>query len=708
MEKEQRILRVALFTPLRQLFDYTLPLNFDPTKSPAPGMRVSVPFGKSTRIGIIASITQHSDYDINKLKPAHAILDDQPLFPKTLLSLIDWASQYYHSSLGEVFDCALPVWLCKGKSSALFESALSESTLSESTLSESESTLSEKENNHHTQIIKAPKIKTTKKNSVAPSLNSEQQHAVNFINAELAKQKFKVFLLEGITGSGKTEVYIQAIEQCLNHKRQALILVPEIGLTPQMLERLQERFSVPIAVLHSAVAEKKRFKAWQQAALGLAPIIIGTRSAAFTPLKEPGLFIIDEEHDPSFKQQDNFRYSARDLLIMRASLENCPIVLGSATPSLETQQNTKSGRYLRLPLPKRAGNANPPSIQILDIRHKKLDEGLSAQLIKQMHDHLNDKGQVLLFLNRRGFAPVLMCYGCGYIANCNQCDARLTVHNKTKKLRCHHCEYTTPLPSQCPSCQSKNLKPLGVGTERLEAALKHYFHDKEIIRIDRDTTRQKGKMQDAVAKIHNNEANILIGTQMIAKGHHFPNVTLVGILDTDHALFSTDFRSLERFGQLITQVAGRAGRAERLGHVIIQTCHPEHPLMNTLIHNGYTSFSDSLLLERRSTQLPPFSYQVLIRADAKKNETAFNFLQRLKTKTLELVSTKENNLTILGPVTAPMERKEGQYRAQLLMQSSKRIQLQTLMKQLVDYAETLPACSRALRWSLDVDPIDMF
>lgn len=665
---QRRILNVALNTPLRQCFDYFPPSDCPGITSLQPGVRLRVPLGSSKRIGVINAIKSDSEYDIQKIKPAIEILDSDPLFSTTDLKLLRWTAQYYQTSLGEVFDVALPAWLKKGK-----------------------------------QVFTPPIPDSSEHPLEKPLLlNAEQQQAVDAI---LSIQTFQTFLLGGITGSGKTEVYLQVIEEYLNRKMQVLMLIPEIGLTPQMIVRLRARFSVPIALLHSSVSEKKRFEAWQLARTGIASIVIGTRSAAFTPLKMPGIFIIDEEHDPSFKQQDSLRYSARDLLIMRARLEDRPIVLGTATPSLETLHNVHTGRYQRLTLPVRAGNAKPPIIHILDIRHKKLDEGLSSQLIKHMRDHLANDGQVLLFLNRRGYAPVLMCFDCGWVSQCNHCDARLTVHYQTRKLRCHHCEFSTPLLTQCPACQARNLNSLGIGTERLESALKYHFPDKEIIRIDRDTTRKKKTLQTAIQRIHNDEAQILLGTQMIAKGHHFPKVTLVGIIDVDSALFSTDFRSTERLGQLITQVAGRAGRAERLGEVILQSCHPEHPLIKILIEKGYPAFAERVLLERQSANLPPFSYQALLRAEAKQAEQALKFLSKIREGLKKQILTED--LQILGPIASPMEKKIGKYRAQLLLQSKNRSALQKILQDLPSKIETI-ASRKYLRWSLDVDPIDMY
>lgn len=663
------ILSVALNTPLRHSFDYFPPLEHSETHLLQPGVRIRVPLGKSERIGIIDAVKTNSDYDHQKIKSAFEVLDETPLFSELDLKLLRWTAQYYQVALGEVFDVALPSWLKKGK--LLF--------------------------------TPPPPLPPAEKTFEAPLLlNSEQQQAVHAILADL--KKFQVFLLEGITGSGKTEVYLEVIEACLKQQIQALILVPEIGLTPQMLSRLEARFSVPIAVLHSSLSEKKRFIAWQMARTGVAPIVIGTRSAAFTPLKTPGVFIIDEEHDASFKQQENLRYSARDLLIMRAHLEGCPIVLGTATPSLETLHNVQTGRYQRLRLPTRAGKAKPPKIHILDIRHRKLDEGLSSHLIQSMRDHLAHQGQVLLFLNRRGYAPVLMCFDCGWVAECKQCSARLTVHYQTRKLRCHHCEFSMPLLANCPSCQTKNLNSLGIGTERVEAALKAHFPDREIIRIDRDTTRKKQSLETAINRIHNEEAHILLGTQMIAKGHHFPNITLVGIIDVDSALFSTDFRSTERLGQLITQVAGRAGRAERLGEVILQSCHPEHPLIKLLIEKGYPTFAEKILIERESANLPPFSYQALLRADAKVLESTLHFLTKVK-EAVQCDPLAEK-VQILGPIVCPMERKGGKHRAQLLLQSANRTLLQKVLRELLLKIEKL-SYKKSLRWFLDIDPTDL-
>lgn len=673
--KTINILRVAVLAPLRPLYHY-LPNANHPLTDPLllPGLRVKVPFGKQPdKMGVIVDTVDHSDFPIEKLKPIHAILDQEPLFPKPLFELLIWAAHYYQCPVGEMFKTALPGWLRKDKP---------------------------------LHIEYTNKNQTVKNEQSICVLNAAQQQAIRTVAQSL--NRFQTFLLEGVTGSGKTEVYVRLIEQALAQSKQVLILVPEIGLTPQLLQNFETRFNVPIANLHSTLSDKQRYHAWSLAKTGLAPIVIGTRSAVFTPLKNPGLFIIDEEHDMSFKQQEGVRYSARDLLIMRGQKEGCPVLLGTATPSLETYYNVHIGRYQKLRLPTRAGLALPPHLRIIDIRHKKLDEGLSGPLLKAMQEHLSAGAQVLLFLNRRGFAPVYMCFDCGWVQQCTHCDAKITYHKKNHQLICHHCFTRYKVPTHCPHCNTQNLHPLGIGTERLETALQKHFPNHPIVRIDRDTTSKKGALKTTLAAITQGKADILIGTQMITKGHHFPNLTLVGILDMDGALFSIDFRSLERMGQLITQVAGRAGRAERLGTVLLQSCHPEHPLLKLLLEKGYSAFGDQLLHERKIAQLPPYSHQVLMRADAKKNELSWAFLNALK----KVIQQQSPHVSVWGPTRAPMERRAGYHRAQLLLQSSHRMHLhnslRTLLQTHTQNDTPLNTLSKNVRWSIDVDPLDMY
>lgn len=661
------IVRVALLTPLRLLFDY-LPLQNNTLISLVPGLRVKVPFGAQEKIGFIVAIGPDSDVPAEKLKYILEVLDEKPLFSKPLFELISWAANYYQCSLGEMLKTAIPGWLRKGKK---------------------------------TDIALKYKTYVPSEKTKAHILNVAQQSAVTTVYQ--AFNTFQTFLLEGITGSGKTEVYAHLVEKALAASKQVLILVPEIGLTPQMIKRFEERFQVPVASLHSTLTDKQRYHAWYLAKTGVAPIVIGTRSAVFTPLQNPGLFIIDEEHDLSFKQQEGVRYSARDLLVMRGLKENCPVLLGTATPSLETLHNVNLGRYQKLTLPTRPGNAQPPRLHILDIRHKKLMEGLSAQLLGKIKEHLASEGQVLLFLNRRGFSPVYMCFDCGWIQQCTHCDSKMTLHKKHNRLSCHHCLTHQPIPESCPSCKAFNLHPIGVGTQRLESALQEHFPSHKILRIDRDTTQTKGSLNATLTEAEGGGAHILIGTQMIAKGHHFPHVTLVGILDVDGALFSVDFRSLERMGQLITQVAGRAGRAERLGTVMLQTCHPEHPLLNLLLEKGYPVFAKTLLEERKAAALPPYHYHALVRADAKKTEVGLNFLQNLK---MRIAQQRIPNFRILGPVPAPMERRAGYHRAQLLFQSPDRGLLHKTIQTLIKTMDNFP--TKTVRWSIDMDPLDMY
>ncbi|MGB6977392.1 MAG: primosomal protein N' [Gammaproteobacteria bacterium] len=660
------ILKVAVPSPLYTALDYLPP---ESTSDLQPGMRVQVPLKGKNKVGILLSVTQQSSIPHSKLRPAIAVLDSTPLVPTMILQLLQWASDYYHHPIGEVMQACLPGLLRRGRETknAVFSNPATGA------------------------ITYAPALE----------LNPAQQLAVEAIgNAN----SFNTFLLDGVTGSGKTEVYLQAIARVLAAQRQALILVPEIGLTPQMLARFQQRFTVPIAVLHSKLADRERFETWLAAKAGQIPIVIGTRSAVFTPLPKLGLIILDEEHDVSFKQQSGFRYSARDLAIMRGHMENIPVLLGSATPSLESLQNTLQGRYQRLSLPSRAGTAALPRFSVVDIRQQPLDEGLSAPLLDAIKQHTQQGSQVLLFLNRRGYAPTLLCHHCGWHADCERCDARLTLHQKPRQLFCHHCGKGAAVPSHCSKCQSSSLLALGLGTERIELALERHFPDITRMRIDSDTTRRKGSLQEMLDSIHEGQSQILIGTQMLTKGHHFPNVTLVGIVHADQSLFSADFRALERLGQLITQVAGRAGRAAKAGEVMLQTHHPDHPLLQQLLREGYQPFSQTLLGERQAAQLPPFAYLTIISAEALQQQEPLQFLQVVAEIARANAGTE---VQVLGPIPALMERRAGHYRAQLLLRSNLRRSLQDVLKQLINRISTLET-ARKVRWSIDVDPQEMF
>lgn len=533
-----------------------------------------------------------------------------------------------------------------------------------------------------------------------PALNDAQQTAVDTIDAKHGQ--FGAFVLDGVTGSGKTEVYLALAERAINRGLQVLLLVPEIGLTPQIIARVRQRLTATLVLLHSGLADGARASAWLAAAKGSGQVVLGTRSAIFTPLPRPGLIIVDEEHDLSYKQQDGLRYSARDLALVRAKVAAVPVVLGSATPSLETLWNIRQGRFNALKLTARAGGASLPTVELIDIRTRLMDGHLSPALLDAMHTTLKAGQQVLLFVNRRGFAPALLCHECGEVCECSRCDAKLVVHRASQRLRCHHCGLERLLPKHCPHCDSAHLRPVGLGTERLEDELINHFPGTNLARIDRDTTRRRGQLEASLEEARRGCTKILIGTQMLAKGHHFPGVTLVAILDADSGLFSADFRASERLAQLIVQVAGRAGRTKRPGRVLIQTHQPHHPLLVALRAGTYADFAAAALTEREAAMLPPLNALGLIRAEAPKADLAMDFLTAAKAVAQAAAST----VSILGPVPAPMERRQGRFRAQLLLQSNSRPVLQRLLTTCIDNIAALRE-ARKVRWSLDVDPQDM-
>ncbi len=726
-----KTLRIAVPVPLRQLFDYTH--SAPSPESLTPGIRVRVPFQNRELVGMLVETPTEESLFQAKLKPIIAIIDQEPVITEDILQLCRWAADYYHFPLGEVIFHALPRLLRLGKPAhynqeSYYQLTTEGLTLDLETLSRSPRQIELlKFLKLHPEGLTAKQLRLQQfpasllkvllnKNYVAPynptqaitqnilqaaqELNSEQSFALKAIQA--ANQQFQVFLLNGITGSGKTEIYLQAIADILPLGQQALVLVPEIGLTPQTIQRFQARFSVPIVALHSGLSEKERLNAWLAAKNGDAKIVIGTRSAIFSPFANLGLIVIDEEHDLSFKQQEGLRYHARDLAIMRAHFKKIPIILGTATPALETLQNALRGTYQHLHLHKRAGNAVLPEFKILDIRKTPLEQGLSPSLLTTIKQHIDNGNQVMLFLNRRGFSPVLMCHSCGWLVVCKRCDARMTFHQTPSYLHCHHCDSRRAIPTCCEACREKNLTPIGLGTERLETILQKHFPLTPIARIDRDSTQRKGSIEKLLTKIQAGEYQILIGTQMLAKGHHFPNVTLVAIVDADSGFFSSDFRALERMGQLILQVSGRAGRAEKKGTVVIQTHHPDHPLLHQLIHETYHQFALSLLQERKLALLPPFQFFALFRAEAHDPNQAHDFLKEIK----NLANLNSSAIQLLGPISAPMPKRAGQHRTQLLLQAKHRPTLQDFLKNLLPEIEKIRG-KQKVRWSLDVDPLEM-
>lgn len=726
------VLQVAVPSPLRRLFDY-LPGTHD-IRQLRPGIRVRVPFGRGQSVGVVVGIADHSDVEPGRLKPIHEVLDRQPVLPDDMLQLALWTSRYYHHPPGEVLATALPVLLRQGRPAhgqrvtcwtltqagrAIDPDTLKRSPRQAAVLAVLQQqqgpanqdtfatlsgdwraalrTLTSKGWVEHHEAETVPASGSGDETGLA--LNPAQADAVSRV---CAARGFHPFLLYGVTGSGKTEVYLQIIEQVLAQGRQALVLVPEIGLTPQLLARFRRRFAVPLAVLHSGRNEPERLNAWLAAGNGSAPIVVGTRSAIFTPLARPGVVIVDEEHDGSFKQQDGLRYSARDLALVRAQRQDIPVLLASATPALESLHNAWQERYQLLELPERAGSAVHPRMELLDVRSRPLHEGVSEPLLERMGEHLSRDGQVLLFLNRRGFAPTLLCHDCGWVAECHRCDAHMTLHRGSGRLRCHHCGAERPLEPACPGCGSVDLRALGQGTERIEGFLRERFPDIGVVRIDRDSTRRKGALEDKLASVHSGSHRILVGTQMLTKGHHFPDVTLVGVIDADQGLFSSDFRAGERMAQLVIQVAGRAGRAQQPGQVVIQTHHPDHPLLQALVRQDYIAFARMALEERRQAQLPPFASLALLRAEATDREAPTRFLEQAAETARQI---GHDGVDLFGPVPAPMERRQGRYRAMLLLQAQDRNRLHRLLSPLAPALEQLPR-SRNVRWSLDVDPLD--
>ncbi|OGT56923.1 MAG: hypothetical protein A3F43_04340 [Gammaproteobacteria bacterium RIFCSPHIGHO2_12_FULL_42_10] len=667
MQNTKKILRIALPTPLNRLFEYVLPEAIDP-RTLQQGLRVRVPFQSRTLIGWLIEITDHATIAVHKLKPILEVIDQTPLLPNDLYQLCLWAADYYHSPLGEVLTQALPEVLRKGKAT-------------------------------QSKLLSPPLVEEGGGEKGRFNLNAMQLKAAQAI---LKAQSFRVFLLDGVTGSGKTAVYIHVIQQIIAEGKQALILVPEISLTPQIIERFQTHFQVPINMLHSGLPPRERFLAWQAARSGMARIVIGTRSAIFAPFNNLGLIVVDEEHDASFKQQDRFRYHARDLAIVRGKINQAPVILGSATPSLESLHNANRDRYTYLALPERAGLAVMPSYQVVDLRQGIPKEGLSQNLLLSMRTHLANQNQVMLFLNRRGFAPVLYCTSCGWIAECKHCDSRLVYHQKSACLQCHYCNNKRAIPTQCEKCHQETLLPLGLGTERLEKTLAKHFPDVPIIRVDRDNTKRRGATETLITAAHQCKTAILLGTQMLAKGHHFPNVTLVGIIDADSGLFSADFRATEQMGQLIVQVAGRAGREEKKGTVIIQTRYPEHILLQTLIQHGYTLFTKHLLTERAAATHPPFSFTALIRAEARTADIADAFLEAVK----QLKMLDATQITLLGPVSALLAKRRGMYCQQLLVRANHRQTMQQFLKGIRKQIDDI-ARDHAIRWVIDVDPVAM-
>lgn len=732
-----RLLAVAIDAPLRRLFDYRAPPGVD-SRQLQPGIRLWVPFGRRRVVGVLVELRDESELPESKLKSALAVIDEIPVLEASLLELLRWSADYYRHPPGEVISAALPAPIRAGAASletverwTLTAQArtggLPPLATRASRLREMVDFLRDRDSADEGELAsRSPRwrdhLRELEKRGWASRLRAEvpglsccsfsvttprplpsghQQAAINAIVA--ARGRFAPFLLHGVTGSGKTEVYLRAIEEVVQRGEQALVLVPEIALTPQLVARFAARFDTPLAVLHSSLADQERLKAWRAARSGAAPVVIGTRSAIFAPLARPGLIVVDEEHDASYKQQEGFRYSARDLALARAQRLSIPVVLGSATPSLESLERVRAKRAELLELPSRAAGAKPPTLHLIDLRKHAETQGIATPTVLAIKRHLDAGGQVLLYLNRRGYAPSLFCPSCGWVAPCPRCDARLTVHQRERRLHCHHCGTEQRIPESCPSCKEP-VKPVGQGTERMEETLARLFPDVPLERIDRDAVRRRGALEEALDRVTRGEVRLLVGTQMLTKGHHFPDVSLVVVLNADQGLFGTDFRASERLAQSVVQVAGRAGRAERPGEVLIQTEYPEHPLLAQLVTGGYDAFAEAALVERQQARWPPFARIAVLRAEAAHRDVPLAFLDHTR-QLAEALSVK--GVELLGPAAAPMERRAGHFRAQLLLHAPTHSPLQRLLAAWLPAVEVLPE-ARKVRWSIDVDPLELF
>ena len=720
------IVQVALPIPMRKLFDYF-------ANDVTPGCRVLVEFGNRPLVGIVIGEVANASVDTEKLKSVSEVIDEQPVFDESMLALGRWLADYLHHSLGDTLFTMLPAALRRNEANkpqtvtvlALTElgcEQLSQSMRAKqqqallSMLAEQRYPLEQVREQFSRSIVKACidkhwvetieqpvasqqnwRTKITIQNR--PVANPEQAIAISTIVAQ--QHHFMPFLLEGITGSGKTEVYLQAIESVLLSGKQVLVLVPEIGLTPQTVKRFEARFGIEIGVLHSGLNDNQRMRVWQQAKAGSLGLVIGTRSAVFTPFKQLGMLIVDEEHDESYKQQDGARYHARDVAVMRAKRDDVPLILGSATPSLESLNNALHHKYHLLHLRQRTGGAIPAQQRLLDIRGLSLTYGIAEPLLEKMTTHLHAGGQVLIFVNRRGFSPSLVCHQCGHVEQCKHCDSPFTVHKALSRLHCHRCDNRKRLPRYCTACGSQELLFQGVGTEQLEEGLKGLFLESNVVRVDSDSVRGKDKLEGLIDDINHNKYQILIGTQILSKGHHFPRVSLVVVLDVDGGLFSADVRGAEKLAQLITQLSGRAGRESSNGEMWLQTHHPEHPLLQDLVNNGYQHFARHALSERKAAHAPPFSQQIVIRAEARDSQQVHEFLDFAK-----LSLTPSSDIQVIGPLPAAVFKRGGRFRMLLVLQSSQRSKLHNALRSQLHIIEQSPLANR-VRWAVDVAPTDL-
>jgi primosomal protein N' (replication factor Y) len=721
-----RIVQVALPVPLPQLFDYLPPRD---GARPVPGARVLVPLGRRKLVGVVVSLNEVSEIPTGRLLPVIEVLDNGvPLLDKGLLDLLRWCWQYYKAAPGEVVVGALPPALRNAAARlpatpqhyhlteagrerlqqppgrapvqhemlAVLAAGACRSEALASIGSQWRKTLATLIEKDWVASEAAPPDQA--RPVPGPTLTRDQDGAVSAIMTDLGR--FRCHLLDGVTGSGKTEVYLRLLESVLEQGGQALVLVPEIGLTPQLLRRFRHRLGLEPAVIHSGRAAGERLEAWAAASAGRAALVVGTRSALFTPMPRLQLIILDEEHDASFKQQDGFRYSARDVAVKRAAELGIPVVLGSATPSLESINNATAERYAWHRLRERATQAALPSWRILDVRQQEVVGGLAVAALEAITETVERGEQAMVFLNRRGYAPVLMCQACGWHGSCDRCDANLTWHRSAARLVCHHCGSQRRAPTLCPDCRADALVGAGEGTQQLEEVLERRFPGLPILRFDRDATARKGVLDQQIEDVRRGGPCLLVGTQMLAKGHHFPGMTLVVIVNIDQALYSADYRALERMGQMIQQVAGRAGRSDKPGTVILQTLHPEHPALDLLLSKGYGEYARWLLEERRLAGLPPVGHQALLRADAHDRVVVERFLK----EAAGVFPPGETRL--FGPMPAIMERLGGRSRMYLVLQAEHRGELHGQIDPWLPRLRELKS-GRKVRWAVDLDPQEL-
>ncbi len=719
-------LQVALPLPLYRSFTYALPPGMEP---PPPGCRVRVPFAGRKRIGLVVARSERTDLPAERIATVEAILDEQPLFTDDLWWLLNWAADYYQHPLGEVLFTALPVPLREGRPwpppdtgnwqateaglAALADGGLSRAPVRRAMLAflrkprhAAELRRRHKHWRRHLETLRRQGWVQALPPACATRQASAERHRLNRAQQAVADalplNGFSTILLQGVTGSGKTEIYMHWMEQVLEQGRQVLVLVPEIGLTPQLLQRLEQGTGWSVLPLHSSLSDRERWHTRWQAASGQAAIVVGTRSALFTPFADLGLIVVDEEHDGSYKQQDGFRYHARDLAVARARRLDIPVVLGSATPSLESLWNVQQGRYRRLRLDVRAGQARLPAVKLLDLRLDAGEHGISRRMRQAVERTLAAGRQALLFINQRGYAPVQFCPQCGWQGHCTDCDRPMIVHRQAGWLRCHHCRRQQPLPSVCPDCGHDTLVHVGAGTQRVAEAVERAFPRVPVIRVDRDSSRGVERFRQLLEPVRAGRPCVLVGTQMLAKGHDYPNIGLVGVLQADQSLYSVDFRAQEHLAQLLVQVSGRAGRSRAGGEVLIQTWLPEHPFFHTLLRQGYPALADQWLRERQMLGLPPVGHMALLRAEARDREVCEGFL-------LQLLEALPEPLRPLaqGPLPSLMQRKAGYYRHLIVVQAPSRHRRHACLQALVRQAVTVRR-RKGLRWWVDVDPQEPF